>query len=194
MKIYCFYLVKKHISTNKYKAILKTDIENVGGNECVLYAYTPDKSSRLYFITTRNMDLFYEKVIEMSREEYEDFYEEHTEQVFEQYTFISKKLVDDSFKSYTSLMLCTRAEADCILYYKEEQVMEYLTNLLDDDIISYLETHPFKSKLKYVLDEFFLYTDIMAKVHPMEDINYDNFTIDELSLYIKLFSNTFNKR
>lgn len=193
MKIYCFYLVRKHISPKKYRAVLKEDIVDIGGNECVLYAYTPEKSSELYFLATRNMEIFFEKVIEMDRQDYEDFYEDHQDQVLEFNAFNSKRIVDGKYSSYTTQLLCTRMESDLIVYYKEELVIDYMTGLMDDNIIEYLSCHPFNKQLAYVLDEFFLYTDIMMKIHPLEDINYDRFIVDDLSLYIKLFSNTFKR-
>jgi len=131
--------------------------------------------------------------MEMDREEYEEFYEEHTDQVLEFSSFNSKRLINGKYSTYSSQLLCTRMESDLIIFYKEEMVMEYISGLLSDDIIEYLSHHPFNKELSYVLDEYFLYTDILSKVHPMEDINYDNFLVDDLSLYIKLFSNTFKK-
>lgn len=193
MKIYCFYLVRKHISTKKYKAVLQEEITMIGDNECVLYAYTPEKSSELYFLATRNMEMFFEKVVEMDREDYEDYYEEHKEQVLEFNAFNSKQLIDGKYKTYSTQLLCTRAEADLILFYKEDLVMEYISALMDDRILEYLSTHPFNKHLSYILDEFFMYTDILSKIEPLEDINYDNFMVDDLSLYIKLFSNTFKR-
>lgn len=195
MKIYCFYLVKNHISPSKYKAVIQDEIINIGGNECVLYAYTPEKSSELYFLATRNMEIFFEKVIDISREEYEEyFYEDHKDQVLEFNSFNSKKLVDGKYKTYSTQLLCTRAEADMIIYYKEDLVMDCISEILNDDILEYLSCHPFHESLTKVLDDYFMYTDIMSKVQPMEDINYDNFIVDDLSLYIKLFANTFKKR
>ena len=193
MKVYCFYIVKNHISPKEYKAVMKDDIFKIGNNDCALYAYTPEKSSELYFISTRDMNLFFEKVIEMSRDDYEEFCEDHKEQLLEYHSFVSKKIVNNKYKSYNFQMLCTLLESDHILYYKEEIVMNYISDLFNDDIIDYINYHPFKKYIEKILDEFFLYDTISTKICPMEDINYDNFMIDDLSLYIKLFSNTFKR-
>lgn len=193
MKIYCFYLVKKHISPKKFKAVLKDDIVSIGDNECVLYAYTPEKSSETNFLSTRNMEIFFEKIIEMSREDYEEFFENHMDQVLEFNVFNSKRVVDGRYKSCPTHVLCTRAEADSILYYKEETVLDYLSDFLPDSMIEFLIYHPLNKKLRNIMNELFLYNDIVSKIRPMEDINYDNFIVDDLSLYIKLFSNTFKR-
>lgn len=194
MKIYCFYLVRKHISPKKYKAVIEDEIVSIGDNECVLYAYTPEKSSETQFLSTRNMELFFEKIIDMNREDYEYFYDHHTDQVLEFNTFNAKKIEDGRYKSYSTQVLSTRAEADHILYYKEELVLDIISDFLPIQLIDYLELHPLKKKLRHILNDFFLYSDIISKVHPMEDINYDTFIVDDLSLYIKLFSNTFKTR
>lgn len=190
MKIYCFYLVRKFINTNVYKGVYSDDVESIDGKEIALYAFTPEKESAKYFRKTRQMDLFYEKVLEMNREEYNEFCDDNKAYLLEYHTFNTKSIINNKYNVLMAYVLCTTIESDCILYYKEDYVLEILSDILTDEFTEILSKIKFKDKIEKKLNDIFLLSEIMNKVYPLEDINYDLFVIDELSLYIKLFSNT----
>ena len=193
MKIYCFYLVKKEIDTSKFLGVTTDKITFIGNNECALYAYTPAKESEIYFLETRNMDIFFEKIIEMDREDYEEFCENNKDQLLEYHTFVTKNIEHGVYKSKSIQILTTLIESDHIIFYKEEIVMDMISNLFLYDMLDVRKTLPFKKSIKKVLNEYFIYEELLYKVYPLEDMNYDKIFIDDLSLYIKLFSNTFKK-
>ena len=193
MKVYCFYLIQNRIDTNKFKGVFSDDIYELNGKEIALYAFTPEKESRKYFIQTRDMDIFYEKVIEMDRKDYEEFCDENKAHLLEYHTFNTKKIIDKKYSVYMAYVLCTTVESDCILYYKEDYVFSIMSDILTDEVIEYLSTVRFKKKIRKVLDDTFLLSELINKVYPLEDINYDVLNIDEISLYVKLFSNTLKK-
>ena len=191
MKVYCFYLVKNKIDTLEFIAIDSEDVVNSGDKDIALYAYTPEKESREYFLKTRNKNLFFEKVIELDKEDYIEFCDTHKSQLLEYHAFTTKTLVNGNHMSMMMYLLCTTSESDCILYYKEDFTMNVISEILTDEFLELLEKVKLKKKIRKALDDIFLLSEVMTKVFPLEDINYENLTIDELSLYIKLFSNTF---
>ena len=60
-------------------------------------------------------------------------------------------------------------------------------------MLDILSTIRFKKKVRKALNDIFLLSEIKDKIYPKEDINYDLLVIDEISLYVKLFSNTLRK-
>ena len=137
------------------------------------------------------MNLFFEKVIDIDKEDYIEFCDNHKGQLLEYHTFQTKEVVNGNYMSMMAYVLCTTHESDCILYYKEGYTMDILSDILTDEFLDILEKVKFKKKISKALDNHLLLSEIASKVSPLEDINYDSFMIDELSLYIKLFSNTF---
>ena len=193
MKIYCFYLVKNKIDVNDYPVLYKDDVIQLDGKEVALYAFTPEKDSELYFLETRNMDIFYEKIINMDREEYEEFCDDNKERLLEYHAFNTKSIINKKVHVMMTYVLCTTIESDCILYYKEEYALDYVSDILNDEMLDILSTIRFKKKVRKALNDIFLLSEIKDKIYPKEDINYDLLVIDEISLYVKLFSNTLRK-
>ena len=193
MKVYCFYLIKNEIEVREFHGIVKDDIHRLYDKDIALYAFTPSKESEAFFLETRDNTLFFEKIVEMTHEEYEEFCEEHKECLIEYHSFNTKKIINGKYKVDSLMMLCTLAESDCIIYYKEEYAMKIISDILDDQYFNLIEGKSFNKKIKRILDKMFLYEDILSKVNPLEDINYENFIVDDVALYVKLFSNTLKK-
>ena len=193
MKIYLFYLIKTEISNTDYPAINIDEIVGLEEKECVLYAYTPKKEYAKLFIEMRNMKLFFEKVIDMENDEYELFYNSHISQILDYHSFNTKKIVNGVYIPEQILVLCTMLESDHVLYYTEEYVDNIISGVLKEENIQYLLDHPLNKELDNILNDIFIYSDMVNKVYPMEEINYDSYMVDDLSLFIILFSNTFKK-
>lgn len=194
MKVYCFYLIKDEINPREFHGVCKEYIRQYDGYEAALYAFTPSKESEAFFLQTRKKNLFFEKVIQMDREEYDDFCEENKECLIEYHTFNTKKIVDGKYRTESIMMLCTLAESDCIIFYKEEYVMNIISDILDDNYFELIDRVHLKPKLQRLLNDMFLYENLVCMVTPLEDLNYDTILVDDLALYIRLFSNTFKTR
>lgn len=193
-KVYMFYLSLPEIDSKEYKGVLSDyiikSIVSGNNNDVALYAFTPCREFRDYFNKTRDMTKFKEVLHVMEDDEYEEFYDENKTIAIDYHGFNVKKIRDNIYNMDYESMLCTEVEADYILYYREEYIMYYLSRILDDEYFEYIGKRKFKSKIWKVLVDIFLYEDIVYKIAPMEDVNIDTVIIDDLSLYIKLFSNT----
>lgn len=194
MKIFCFYLIKEKISRSEFPGLNSEYITPINGKEIALYAFTPNRSVANDFIKSRNKKLFFQKTVEMSKADYEEFCDEYKDCLLEPHTYNTKVLVDGKYHTKMLMMYSTLNESDCIIFYKEEYVMRYISDILDDNYFNALKGRVFKKKIKSVLDNIFLYDSIVTKIEPMEDINYDNFIVDDIALYIKLFLNTFKEK
>ena len=194
-KVYCFYLVVDEEEVDDYHACDEYDWKKISPLAIILYAFTPDKEMAKYFRNTRNMKKFYEKVYKFETSaEYNDFYNKYNHYILEYHGFVSKKIENGIYKSTMENIICTAGEAGCILYYKEEYLIDELEQVLTDPVIEMLTKVKFKDKLSKILNDLFLLSSVCNKIEPLEDINYDELNIDELSLYIRLFSNTLNNK
>lgn len=191
MKIYCFYLIKTELSNVEYPGIVQEEIFSIENIQCVLYAYTPNKEFKDLFIKMRNMKIFFEKNINLDKEEYENFYNNHKSQLLEYHSFNTKRVINNRYIPKPILVLSTLIESDHVLFYGEEYIDNILSDIISEDIIDYLNKHPLKESIMKVLNDVFIYDEIVNKIYPMEEINYDLYMIDDLSLFITLFSNTF---
>lgn len=191
MKIHCFYLYMKAIDPKKFYGIHADTIMSTEEYDYSLYAFTPEKESVDYFKSTRNMNLFFEKIIEIDRGDYEDFCEEHKDHLLEYHAFQTKKYYNKIVIQKMVEVLCTTLEADCILYYSEEKLEQYITDALTENLISLHDRKAFKKPILKILNKVFIMNDLINVVYPSEEIPFSVYDIDELGLYCKMFSNTF---
>ena len=195
MKIHLFYIIKNNIDLNKYHAVYLEKLQEIGDLTVALYAFTPEKYVAKDFKKLRKKKLFFEKVVDMEREEYEEFCDDNEDALIEYHAFNTKKLESDGkYHCREVVMLATRAEYDSILFYKEEYVLRVLSETLDDKTMEFIDKHHFKKKLENIMNEYFIYDSVVNRIAPLEDLNMDEFIVDDLALYIKLFSNTFKKK
>ena len=187
MNIHCFYLILDHISPKKYKGVMADTIKEIDGKEYSLYAFTPEEEVAEYFAHTRKKNIFFEKVLKMDREDYEDFCDENDMYLLEYHTMATKINVGGYYQRSLINVLCTRQESDMVLYkgtefYSDELLTElhYLfyyilsNELLNEEIRNIIET--------YI--NFYTFDDSTED----ESMNFD-----ELSIYVRLFSNTLEK-
>lgn len=194
MKVYCFYLVKDEISRSEFPGLNSEYISSINGKEIALYAFTPNKKVAKDFSKSRSHELFFRKILTMTKEDYIDYCDEYNDCLLEPHTYNTKVIYDGCFHTKSIMMYSTMNESDCIIFYKEEYIMNYISRILDNQYFEDMKGVVFKRKIKEILDDVFLYESIVNKIAPMEDINYDNFVIDDIALYIKLFFNTFREK
>lgn len=192
MKVYLFYLIKDKIEPKEFPGLEKDYIREVDGKEIALYAYTPMKECADYFSKTRKRKIFYQKVVKMSREEYDDFVENNPAQLLEYHLITTYNIKYKKKHADTMKLLCTLNESDAILYCKEGLIANCLDDIFGDKIEGYLNTEILKKHIRKALGEILLYDEIMTHVHPIEDFNVDICTVDDLALFIRTFKNTLN--
>ena len=193
MKIYCFYLIDDEITVDKYIGVKADTINRMGNKDYSLYAFTPEKSVRDEFISFRDMDKFYEKVINIERCDYEDFCEDNGDYLLEYHTVSTKTIENGVYKSTNVLILTNAIEADTIIFYSEQYLLEILSENLTETNFYTITSIKFEDKLnKILLNTFYLGT-ILDTYYEIND-NIPEIKIDQLSLFITIFSNTFNNK
>lgn len=194
-KVYCYFMIADHIDANEYPGILYNlvNVELNTDKEYVLYAYATDPEDAIAFEFLRDMKLFYKKVIELSDKELEEFCDYYTELDFhEQYlTTMCKSFGVRTIKKVA--IPCTMYEYLKVTYTKSQ----YIRKIIEDITPEYLgSSYIFNEELQEALDTL-LYSDLMEEVFfPIDTsspFNYNEYKINELSLFIRLFHNTFRK-
>ena len=194
-KVYCYYLVRDNISVEEFPATLPSIVqsESVDGKDVVLYAYTTDKNDAEMFENTRDMSLFYKKVLNLTESEFYRFSDDLTELTFYEATLMTKKKYNGIERSQKTLVYCTMYEYIKITYTKSAIIRKVFRDLTPEYISNgFLFNDNLRESLNYLLYEDILEESLM----PLDDslhFNYDEFIIDEFSLFIRLFSNTLKK-
>lgn len=189
MKIHCYYLHKSKVSISEFPGIVNEyDIKGTEDFEYVFYAFTPDKISADFFETTRNMKLFYKKVIFMDRTIYEEeFYPENEERCIEEYQLITKVIENGIYKKGFITVLAPNSEIFMIKdfnpYLFEKYAFEY--KLGTNYEIPGFNSNIFKNEEVRELVDLFCATD-----DDSTSLLTYGFDIDEYGLYIKMFFNT----
>lgn len=192
MNIYCFYIVGESLAIGEYCGLKADTIVSTDENEYSLYAFTPEKDISDIFKETRNMKLFYEKKISMSRDEYEEFCDEYDDYLIEYHLFKTKTIEKGVYCKKEIYMLCTKIESDLVLYYPED----YLINILLNDFNIQGLSGPidlfFNDKITNALAKYFYYYEFANSTREFDSSELD-IDIDQVALFIRLFSNTFVK-
>lgn len=193
MKIFCFYLYGTTESIKKYDAILKDDIiiEHENLAHC-LYAFTPAKDIADFFQITRKSDIFYRKEIEIDREDFESFCSDYQLYLLEYHLF-SNKVVDETGRITTDgvYLLTTTLESDLVLYNGQERFYDIISNSCES--LAFLNAYTFKKDICKALNDLCKFDELTESTYPREDDDISSLTINGLSLYCHLFSNTYSE-
>jgi hypothetical protein len=199
MKVYLFYLLGTSIENNfdKFPGIIKDSINEINNEKYSLYAFTDDKEIYKEFKLERNMDIFYSKVVHMNKHGYEIFSELNVEYLLEKRDLITKKCVNNMVTSTSVGVISTNMEYDEIFLYKEEvfqnSLNDFFTNIIEDEISNKLIPASLNDELQHLLIDVFLLDRIIPYAFPYEEWPSTDVQLDEFTLFLKLFSNTFKK-
>lgn len=193
MKVYCFYLVLDKINPVQYPGVIADTIAMLDGKDYSLYAYTQNKEFYKIFHNTRNPDKFICKMINV--DDFDEFVDRYDAYLLEYHSLRTKDIRKgkETFKSIEVLM--TKAESDFILYYSENRLIDELDSELEcsEKVLHVLTKRLFKNSLNKSLDFLNFYTTVEELYYPT-DIPYNNiFCVDHLSMFVRVFGNTFKK-
>lgn len=196
MKIYTFYLHSENIDSLEFKGVDTDLIIHENNNyDHALYAFTPMKEMRDIFVNTRDMSIFFEKVIEVAREDYEDFCDEYDSALLDIHVMKTSCDVDGIIYSTCIPVLCTTNESDSIIYYKCDILEDILLEPFENDnLLKGLRR--LKDKYIKILNRRFSVYYILSQLEcPVEILDIPSrFEIDEVALFSHLFRNTFKKK
>lgn len=175
MKVHLFYLIKKSGRT--------------------LYAVTPDKDNAVEFKTTRNMDLFEEEIIEMSKDEFHDRFNNNQGEILRRHNLTTKKVAKNGrYEASTAEVLMTDNES--MLSEGDDQHI----SIMEPDW--WLNTYPptiYKKSIREALS-LLEYTNTYKLLAHWYDQNPDyvekdygapDLWVDELAVFISMFQPLF---
>ena len=193
MKVYCFYLVLDQIDPEKYPGIIADTVAILDGRDYSLYAYTQNKEFYKIFHNTRNPDKFICRIINV--DDFDEFVDKYDAYLLEYHSLRTKDIRKgkETFKSIEVLM--TRAESDYILYYSENRLIDELDGSIEcsEDVVHILTNRLFKNSLNKSLDLLNFYTAVEELYYPTDIPYNDIFWVDHLSMFVRIFGNTFKK-
>lgn len=200
MKVYCFYLVLNSILVDEYPGVKADTIKELpGGLQSSLYAYTNDKDIAKFFKETRDMNKFVEKIIDVDKQDFENFCNTSSCYLLESHPFTIRKLSKDNiYNSAPYHVICTTMEFDAICYCENNIFDDILYNVIGCNIGEFIDTIEFvnqelKDAMKVLCYENFVDYYVPMDIYD-QMMGYDNeLLLDQFKLYIRLFSNTFKE-
>lgn len=193
--VYCFYLLdKEEITPEKYPGVISDTVSIENGFFFSLYAYTKEKKLRNHFKKTRDMTKFIEKVIYMEPKTYEEFMDQYSEYILESHSILTKQKIDGVYTKTMANLKCTSIEFEDITTLKDFYISDIFGNSLNLPMILMITNNVFQKKLMEALVDILGVDSLITDwVVPMEEITRHTDEVDELSLYIELFANTYLK-
>lgn len=197
ISVYLFYIVDTSFSHHKYPAVDINDVKWNGKYGNTLYAFTPKKDLAKMFKDMRDPKKFICQKVKMNASQYENFNRKYFRRMLSDFpyktNFINK---EGYFVEKSRNILSTEREHDEV----QENGIDYIMDVIDfmpPDSIRFI---------KYLIenDEVFhkKYINALGYILAVEDFVRDTYypadiesspNIDQVSLYLKLFSNTFKE-
>lgn len=190
MKVYLFYICDHDMS--KYYAVLPDDVIDDEGICYSLYAFTNSKKYKTMFMQTRKKDIFYLKEVNMNKKKYEVFMDQHPNQILDSHGFNGRSVKDNKVHSYTYFLLSTIMEYECVSYHGYDYILEKLSTM--NDIYIEKSKDFLKSSIyKIVRDNIAKQIDEITCM-PIDENYTDYFSLNELEVYVDMFSNTYTDK
>ena len=192
--IYMFYLIGDNINKNKFPAINNDEvIEN--GKLCIYpYAWTADKSYRKQFKNIRDMNKFYEKIIDVNN--FESFANSNNDTLLEFRRFNTKTIKNKIICESSITILSTLREANYVSININDILYSMISENLYNDCVDFIQPHVYKKEFKNSLKNLSI-DDISFEIKNMNDcfesIPFSLKTMDSLNLYITAFANTYKR-
>lgn len=192
MKVYMFYIYGDKIYNKSYVAISDNTIDVSSNVPYALYAFTNNKEYSKKFKEYRNMKIFFEKVVKMTKEEYKELKEKYVECELNEILYKHPTL-QDSYYSTCDLMyiLSTNLESDRIRFESNY----YISKIFDKikSTLTYIEPDDFIPNISYVLKNVFEYNGMINWLDMIDDIPFDMCIVNEVAMYAYLYENTYKK-
>lgn len=188
MTVYCFYYYSTDSeSDNSLILPILTSKKSDNGETILftLYACTSEKEFATQFRKTRNMDKFFEKRLDLTKEEYNRFYNDYSDRFLEDNVYLTVT----KGEKHPVVILSTGVEHDTVVLDAQSLMYERLYDL--DPWIYEFKSHHFVHKISKLLKRYFMFDEILEWANPYEEIPFNKFYIDEASVYVYLFKFTY---
>lgn len=192
--IYMFYLIGDNINKNKFPAINNDEVIENGKLRIYPYAWTADKSYRKQFKNIRDMNKFYEKIIDVNN--FESFANSNNDTLLEFRRFNTKTIKNKIICESSITILSTLREVNYVSININDILYSMISENLYNDCVDFIQPHVYKKEFKNSLKNLSI-DDISFEIKNMNDcfesIPFSLKTMDSLNLYITAFANTYKK-
>lgn len=191
MKVYCFYLHRPG-NLKKYYGVVSKEIHKSDNMEYCLYAYTDRKDFAELFEKSRREDLFFKKVLRMSKSEYKDFEYDFGEHQLFDYTYRTNLCVNGIYKLGNIRILSTGIEYDTV---------SLGGNQFFDELLGKIPEYIRIFRRGIIKEEYAKSIELLCDIEtflpfiqgPQEDLPFFPFNLNQMEIFRELFSNTFKE-
>ena len=171
-----------------YLAYLKDGV--MDGSD-YLYGYTNKEDIFNMFKNSRCEKAFRYKSVKLSKTEYNELSTKFSSKLIELSLIYTREVDEDGSITVKKVRVpLTSSEYDNVSVFKMNIFQDVLSALIDDDFDNLMKHAKcnMKSRISKILNVDYKLSDILQiYTTPIDEINDDEFTIDELGLFIRLY-------
>ena len=202
-RIYAFYLHDIADKVNQYPGIKEDFLHFTDNNQFIcFYGWTSRKYIRKEFKSTRDMDLFTERIVDLPTDRaVDEFCDMYGDLLLEKRPYMTKgKTEKDTYVRVPRLVLSTSVESDYVVFNEMMILRDEFSKIGQAAVVSapLINSSCFNKPMQGILQKFG-YDELMMKLFPLEEIPFEETCvapvfIDHISLYVHLFGNTYKKK
>ena len=191
MKFYCFYIYVTNLNTKLYPALNYDEIKEGNNFMYSLYGYTNNKKLANKFRETRNMEIFFEKVIHMDKTEYKNLCESNIEGEIKYNLYKIFSINNDKIRTELMFIISTGLEYDIMCFDYPVYLNKLFVNVYDK--LTYIYPTDFDNVISTILQDIFVYYDVLDLMKNIDTLPMYSFDVNSSSLYFQIFGNTYNQ-
>lgn len=192
MKVYMFYIYGDKIYDKEYIAVSENTMVTTNNVIYALYAFTNKKEYAKKFKEYRDMSIFFEKIIHLDNDEYDNLKEKYTECELKYILYNFPRIYHNNSSNYDmTYILSTNLEYDKIRFESNYYISKIFDNI--KNVLTYIEPDDFIPEISYIMKNVFEYNGMVSWLEMIDDIPFDICSINEVTLYMYLYDNTYKK-
>lgn len=185
-----FYIfTKEDNNLSEYSAIFPSKIKKKNGITYALYAWTKSKKDAEIFRKTRNMKLFFEKIIHIQKEDLEDFENKFEEERLSVFNYRGFGIGKENIRICYYQILTTTYEYD-FMFECGVNLFEEAMNEIDINLLLNLH-HIIKGSIYQKIHQYFDFENIYEYQVPIDEYPWRNYNFNQFESYIEMFKNTY---
>ena len=190
MKVYMFYLVGINKNMNKFPAINYDEIIQENNLSIYPYAWTADKLFRKQFKNVRDMNKFYEQILDI--DDFESFANINSETMLEFRRVNTKVVKNKKIHSESIKILSTGREINYATMNINDILSSIISENLYNDYTEFIRPNLYSKEFMKTLKKLDI-ENVISDVKNMDKLPWSLHNMDSLNIYITAFANTYKK-
>lgn len=193
MKLYCFYIHDDNLY--EYYGLEYTDIKRLGNIKYALYGWTTSKTIAKKFKNERNERIFLMKVFSVNEADLEDFLKENSLLKIDNFEYLTEVIMHNGTRVIRPVnIVSTVSEHDCCTYSIDPGLLDGENLLSIFDSYESCELELLKPSILNYLFDVLKIEGVYNLIYTFTERPETSVYFNQLTIFCKLFSNTFNER